>query len=192
MALFPVETRILDTWDMGTSWQTVIRKLASGDEQRQGKQVFPEYSFNCVAREQVAIVGQRAWDFYNARRGQLESFYFVVPDVLTHTDEYVATGDGSTQTLTFPCRQAASISVYLNQALQVEPSDFSFTPGAGPDGLDQLVFVSPPAAGVYVTADFYGQLVIHCRFQDAKMSRKTFNQRLFETGLALQGVRFDA
>ena len=192
MAIFPIEIPVIAPEMFGLQWRTLRREAENGDIQRRGKWLFPRYIYNLQVAGLDQADAMRLWDFYSDRRGSLELFYFLTPLERSFSGQYVATGDGVTSVFVFPARLSSSVSVYVNGVLQAEPSDITFSPGAGPDGLDQLSFVAAPAAGAYVTADFTGQLVLRCFFAEDNYTPSTLACKLTSGGVPLTGVRFDA
>lgn len=65
----------------------------------------------------------------------------------------------------------------------------AFETGAGDAGVDRITFVTAPANGSVVTADFVGQLRMKMRFASDTTSKELFEYVLYKMGLELQEVR---
>lgn len=61
--------------------------------------------------------------------------------------------------------------------------------GTGDAGVDKIQFLTAPANGAIITADFAGQLRYRTRFTDDKLSKEMFIWLLFNIGLEIQEVR---
>lgn len=126
--------------------------------------------------------------FYIDRYGNYTAFNWFHHEFDTYVKEYVCTGDGVTLVFNLPSKQAQSYSVYINNALQTETTDYTISSEGGADGADQITFTSAPAAGEYVTFSFAGYLKVHCRFKDATFSEDFQHKGRRTVNVVLRGI----
>ncbi len=162
----------------------------SGKEQRRQKLLFPRYNVEINYPEEEVDLEQmnNLWDFYMARKGELEPFY--VYDWLvskSHAEQYCGTADGSTAVFDIPGRSTMLWSIYSDGVL-VDPADYTILTGGGASNSDRVEYDSNPTAGVIVTADFSGYLRARVRFEDDKLARETFLGVLFSFGIRMKGL----
>jgi hypothetical protein len=127
------------------------------------------------------------YDFYMARRGAFESFYFYTIDADTFNEPlYVGMGDGMASTFDLPGKSTSAQSIYLDGVLQ--SSGFNILTGGGDGSSDRVHFTTAPAAGLVIVCTFSGFMRIRCRFQDDKLTKERFSVALYKTGLSLKGL----
>ena len=178
-------------------WKTLKNDLGESFEQRAGKQLYPQIDvtvvFNSLPDHDDVMI---LWDYYNARKGSLESFFIfdprlhgaVYPD---HAGYYIATADGVLGTFDIPGRSTSGHAIYIDGNLQTLTTDYTISTGTGADSADQVVFVSTPTAGGIITCDFTGILRIPVRFMEDKLTFEMFQRTIFRTGaIELFGLRF--
>ena len=133
---------------------------------------------------------------YLACRGSFGEFYYSDPDDFSRLNQPVGTGNGTqttfqlfytwgtgpfTPALTIPVTGIQAINaVYFNGIVQ---STSSY--GVDPTNT-QLVFASPPANGVVITADF--EFYFRCRFLDDNMKFEQWASNLWD----LKEVNFES
>jgi hypothetical protein len=178
-------------------FKTLISKFAGlGEEQRKQKWLYPKrlitLKYPWISKSEV----QELFQFFIGRAGSFSNFKFFYPDVkgtsFSYVQEYVGTGDASATVFNLPAKSAANYTLYIDDSVQSDPSDYSFSAGSGPDGEDKVTFVSAPAAGERITFSFTGRLKIVGRFKNDKMSFDLFFDRLVNSGLQIQGLLNDA
>ena len=172
---------------MEQEFRTIVTPFRSGTEQRASLDRFPKRTARLLYEDLTSSEIDTLYNFYRARRGKWESFYYF--DILSHsyTDEYVARGDGADLTFEMPSVSTVggSLQVYVDSVLTA----VTLNAGTGPNGEDQIVFTGAPASGALITANLTGKLKIKCRFLEDKMSRDRFTTVLFKSGLDLYEVR---
>jgi len=183
-------------------WHTLISQFDSGKEQRRQKQLFPTYNikvrYNALTRREM----EKLWNFYMARKGALESFYFFDKAVHRHTNQFIGIGDGQRRVFDIPAKDTKQKGkeegriVYVNgkkQSTNVQTGQIEkFITGEGIGGSDQVKFKDRsafiPAMGEVLTCDFTGRLRIRCRFAQDNLSRELFATMLFRFGIELKGL----
>jgi uncharacterized protein (TIGR02217 family) len=169
----------------------------SGREVRRAKLAAPRWviTLDCdVLRaaapnaEMQTIIG-----FFEQCAGENASFYFKPPVLSPAVAQPLGTGDGSTATFAFavslggyalaPANVVAVSAVYLDGVAQAG----GYTVNAEPMA-PSLTFVTPPAVGVAVTADFHWSFL--CRFDDDSEDVEEFMAALYALrSLKLRTVR---
>jgi len=153
-------------------WSNAIKISASGLETRTAFWTYPRWSFDLVF-EVLRSGGtymelERLISFYNSVRGSVDSWLYRDPFDCLVRGQNIGTGDGINATFQLvrrifnwvePVRDvdADGVSVYLDGAQQYP---YNYTVNDRSDGT--VVFNTPPAAGVAVTADF--TFYFRCRF----------------------------
>ena len=180
--------------DITPRYRTLISDLDSGNEQRRAKQEFPKYdvvvTYNILTKTEMNTL----FAFYQARKGPYEAFYiYDLTDVLnvtttSYTDQYVATGDGSTATFDIPGRSTGTRTLYVNG---IEDSSAVFLVGGGASSSDRVTPDSIPAEGDILTVDFTGYLRMRVRFEsDTGLTKRLFEYIYYQTGgIKLRGLR---
>ncbi|HUZ31501.1 MAG TPA: glycoside hydrolase TIM-barrel-like domain-containing protein [Xanthobacteraceae bacterium] len=169
----------------------------SGREVRTAKFAAPRWvvTLNCdILRmaaphaELQAIIG-----FFAQCAGENASFYFEPPSLSPAVTQLLGIGDGSTATFAFavslgayalvPANVGAVSAVYLNGVTQAG----AYTVNAEAMA-PSLTFVTPPAAGIAVTANFHWSFL--CRFDDDSEDVEEFMAALYALrSLKLRTVR---
>jgi len=93
--------------------------------------------------------------FWRLTKGRTESFYFYPPDSWQETAVKVGTSDGVATTFVMPYKESTVTAAYDNDT--GHPIAFAVTPGAGPNGEDELVIGAPLTAGHAVLVDIDGR-----------------------------------
>ncbi len=140
-------------------FKTLISRFDDlGEEKRKQKWLYPRrdivVKYNFITKANMEVL----WEFYLARVGQLQAFSFFIPEPLgtppSYTNEYIATGDGTTDVFNLPAKLSSGRTVYVAGASQTESGsapDYNFTPVGGPDGEDKIDFqdsgMAAPANG---------------------------------------------
>ena len=175
-------------------WDTLIHTMDSGAEQRRQKSLYPRFNVTLSFYGLIASEAQTLWDFYMARKGAFESFYFFdpAPDISGNTTSYddlfIGTGDGSTDVWDIPGKSTSSQVIYLDGVTQTVTTDYAILTGGGDGSADRVDFVTAPSLGVAITCDFTGKLRINCRFAEDRMSKEWFFTELFSFGIQLKGL----
>lgn len=172
-------------------WKTTITPMESGcNENRTKRWRFPKRSVNIpYSRDEAADVSA-AWLFYRARSGAYEPFWLIVPteDVEPYEDEFIARGDGITQSFDLPGKTTTLRSVYVDG---VEDATATYASGTGEAGVDRVTFSSVPAEGALLTADFTGYLRLRARFAQDSLKKTNFDYLAYEFGVDFIEARIE-
>ena len=176
-------------------FSTRVASHVSGREVRVAFQAYPLYEFEAKydgltdsASGSGPLAGlqpsslQTLMGFFLQMQGQFGVFLYADPSDGTATGQAIATGDGSTKIFQMvrtlggfvePVGWVTSLSaVYLNGVVQ----------GSGTYGVagNQLTFVTAPASGKLITANF--SYAFQCRFLDDQMDFENFMLSLWSLG----------
>lgn len=181
-------------------WKTLVNQAVSGRETRMGLWSYPIYewelTFNFLRigtmRQTVYSELQSLMGLFNKMNGSFDSFLYTDGDDNAVTGANLGLGNGSTTQFQLVRSFGSFIepvfapntvtAVYLNGVLQ---SGANYTvSGWGTATPGVITFVTPPAGGVVVTADF--SYYFPCRFSDDRMDFNKFMQNLYEA----QSVKF--
>ncbi len=170
-------------------FDTSITEFKSGRENRRKNWAFPKRKITLQYSMLHETEIKDLWQFYIARSGAFEAFYFFLPSPRHWYGEYVGTGDGTIATFDLPSRNTdqSTLKIYLNGVEQT--SGWSFSAGTGQYGADQIIFTTAPAVGDIITADLYGELRLKCRFAVDNLPDELFRYMLYNTGIELLEVR---
>jgi hypothetical protein len=156
---------------------------------------------------------QILWNFYQARKGTFEPFYFYSLESTEWESCYIGIGDGTTVTFDLPGKSTSNVIIYQDgvelrsagtmdiiledeESLSAEdgdtiiregPEDYTLHIGGGAASADRITFATAPAENDLLTCDFTGYLRIRCRFQE-ELSRSAFTAALYKTGIKLKGL----
>ena len=187
MSLFPSTPVPSFSVAITARWKTIQSNTDMGRPQRRQKWVQPRYDVD-LRYDRLVTTGIRTyWQFYQACRGSLESFNFHDLDIDNWYEVYVSIGDGSTVTFDIPGISTSAHLVYLNGVLQ-SSGDYTILTGGGEENADRITFDSAPAKNTIITCTFTGYLQILCHFLEDKLTREQFANRLYRTGLKLEGL----
>ncbi|RLA87311.1 MAG: hypothetical protein DRG40_00685 [Deltaproteobacteria bacterium] len=168
-------------------WKTLITDFESGKEQRRRRWAFPKRKVRIKFSPLQETEARTLWEFYHARQGAFEAFWFVWPYADRWTDEYVGTGDGSTTTWDLPSvdTDPDTVQVYVD-GLSVS---FTFLEGGGQAGADRVQLAVAPEEGEVVTADFEGKLRIKARFAADNLTKELFKYAAWTIGVEILEVK---
>jgi hypothetical protein len=181
-------TSPVPTWpyDIKSAWKNIISDFDSGKEQRRQKNLYAKYDVSLTYPPLSLANIQILWNFYQARRGTFEAFYFYTLEEAQWNNCFVGVGDGVTTTFDIPGKSTASLVIYSGGSIVAEAL-YSVGTGAGDVSSDNIVFVTAPGANSLITSDFYGYMRIRCRFAE-ELSRQNFTAVLYRTGVKLKGI----
>jgi len=190
MAEYPVLPRGIDPVIVTPNWKTITSNADSSKEQRRQKWSFPKYDVQIkygtiTPRSSMQII----WDFYMARKGSAEAFYYYAKYSGSHNAQYVGYGDAADTIFDLPGKSTSSQAIYIDGVVQV--GGYSILTGGGAEASDRVEFVAAPADGELITCDFNGFLRIRCRFAEDKLSEEYFYQTCYTTGIKLKGLSFE-
>ena len=157
-------------------------------EQRKRKSLYPRRNINVSYTHLTLANARTLWQFYQARDGRFETFFFVLPYWDTYVGEYIGTGDGSTVFYDLPSENISNETVYIAGA---ETSSYAITAGIGADSNDRIRFDSAPADGDRLTIDFTGNLVVVVRFEEDVLTFQRMWDKFTTIGINLHGLLWD-
>jgi len=189
MATFPADPVPVFPVLLTQRWKTVVTAMDGQNEQRKKKASWPKYdvslTFDVLAQSEFRTL----WDFYLARGGAFEEFWFFTYETDTWPAQYVGTGDGETTTFDLPGKSTSTQTIYVDG--EAQGSGFSILTGGGGGSADRVQFSAAPSAGAVISAAFTGYLRCRMRFEDDTMDRDYFTVALYRTGLRLKGLAPD-
>ncbi|MEW5805027.1 MAG: DUF2460 domain-containing protein [bacterium] len=187
MEVFPETVLISNPLKVTENWKTRITDFQSGRERRLKLWAFPKRSISLshqtIKREEMNEI----WQFYHARCGAWDPFWFLLPLPDTWNKEYVGTGDNTTQIFDLPSKSTTpdSVTVYVDEVSVL----FNFLSGGGQAECDRVELVIPPSLGAVITADFYGNLRLKTRFAMDNLTKDMFAYLLFNAEVGLMEVK---
>jgi len=185
METFPTGVLISYPMPKKSAFKTLVTDLEGGKEQRHRKWVFPKRAYPLTFKAIEPGSMKDVWKFFHERAGAHEGFWFIDPDPDYWYGEYLGQGDGSQTYFDLACVAANqtvfAVSVYVDGV----SSNFSFVSGGGEGGSDRVHMGIAPNEGAIVTGDFYGQLRLRARFQDAEMSKELYDYLIYNAGITI-------
>lgn len=167
-------------------WRTLINSTDTDNEQRIAKRAFPVFDvrlkFGALSKANFALL----WDFYCARRGSYEAFYWFAPESDTYKGLFVGIGTGSKTIWDLPGKSTSARTLYKNGQLQ--SSGFTYLTGGGEGGADRVQFDAAPANGDVLSVDFTGILRVKCRFENDRLTKEFFEILLYRSTIDLKGL----
>ena len=196
MATFPEDVSLAYPIIIEPVWDTLIHMTDSGAEQRRQKSLYPRFDVKLRLSGVDTSDAQTIWDFYMARKGAFESFYFFDPTpdmgVATEYDDlYIGAGDGSTEIFDIPGKSTSSQVIYVDGVTQTLTTDYVILTGGGSGSADRVDFVTAPSLAQSISCDFTGKLRIKCRFAEDRLSKELFVRLLYNFGIELKGLSGD-
>jgi hypothetical protein len=199
-------------YDIKAVWNTTVSAFDSGKEQRRQKNLYPKYDVSLTYPVLTEASMQIIWNFYMARKGTFEPFYFYSLEIADWQGVFIGIGDGTTVTFDLPGKSTTQVTLYKNavalpsygDAILTEDDggliteggdrivtegavDYTLHVGGGDVSADRVTFNTAPAVNDLITCDFIGYLRIRCRFQE-ELSRSAFTAALYQTGIKLRGL----
>ncbi len=192
--VFPVENPTPEfPYVFTPRWETLVSKFESGLEQRRQRRQFPAYdvsvTFNNVFNPTDM---QNQWDFFMARKGSAESFWFydMYPGILittVHYAQFIGVGDGIVEIFDIPGKNTSAVTIYGN-GVEVDSGDYTLLSGGGDGDSDRVEFDDPVVSGTVVSCDFTGSLRAHVRFDSDAFNRELFAYNVSRFSLNLKGI----
>jgi hypothetical protein len=186
MAVFPDTPQYSYPVVLAPVWNTLKSQFDNGNEQRRQKWLSPKFDVQIAFKALELADAKTIYEFYMARKGSFEAFYFFDPYVFDHVGLFVVTADGSTTIFDIPGKSTSARTLYENGS-EVS-SGFSYLSGGGDGEADRISYTVAPTAGTIITIDFTGYLRVKCRFKEDNLNRENFTTALFKYGLELKGV----
>jgi len=190
--VFPETIKPSSPLEIESRYRTVITQFDTGIEFRRRKWRFPRRSvtlkFPYITQEETETL----WNFYVARKGSYESFYWFDYLKQNWIDEFVGRGDGTVVTFDLPGKEIdeTTLKVYIDGVeQQVGTAGYTFSAGTGVNGEDQIVFSTAPSLGSLITCDFNGRLRLKVRFKDDILTKYRFTNIIQSIGITLFEVR---
>jgi len=174
-------------------FKTLISDFESGGEQRRQKWLYAKYDVQIAFPLLEMSDIQTLWDFYMARKGAYEAFWFFDPRpglgmTVAHDGLYVGTGDGATEVFDLPGKSTSSQTIYVDGVEQTVTTDYVILTGGGDGSADRVDFVGIPNAGEIITCDFTGELRMRVRFAADGLNLELFTLMLQTVGIQLIGL----
>lgn len=166
-------------FDETVGFNTLITKYEDGKEQRRQKWSRPKRNFDISLRGRTNVIMQQAWDFYIARNGSFDTFYFENPNESPVSSEILGTGNGINVNFNLAHYPLPSGAITLTSGATTftETSHYTLTRSTG-----AVVFNVAPTGDVVATNYNFCRVV---RFAEDNLDRELFNYRLFNTKLKL-------
>lgn len=188
MAEYPASPKPQLPLNLSVRFNTITSSFDSGKEQRRRKELYAKYDLDLTYNALSAADFATLWNFYNARGGSYEAFYFyTLVSTEAWTGLFVGTGDGSTVTFDIPGKSTSSQAIYVNGVVVAE-ADYTMVVGGGTESSDRVTFDTAPALNDIITCNFTGYMRIRCRFADDSMGKEGFGAALYRTGIKLKGL----
>ncbi len=169
--------------------KNIVKTFDSGVEIVKQKWLFPKRDFKLTYQKISNAEAKILWQFYIDHMGQAEYFSFFDPNSSEdYENEYVGTGDGSTTMFSLPSKGAVNRTLKLDNIIQSEITNWTFSSEDGSDGEDQCEFVTAPTLGQIILFTFTGRLKIRCRFNEDTLNYSTFYRILTDAGISLRGL----
>ncbi len=192
-------------------WQTRVQQSISGKETRLADWSYPRWEWGLTydVLRQGAIGGAvyaefaQLAGFFNARQGQFDTFLYEDADDNAVAGQAIAIGDGTTSVFQLVrsfgnfiepiLAPNVGANVYLNGVAQTPETAWNMTGwggtfliggGASTEAVGSLNFLTAPASGVSITADF--SYYFPCRFGVDNLSFEKFMAALY----ALKKITF--
>lgn len=183
-ATFPALLGLAWSFTRAGIWQTNVQQAGSGKELRATNWSYPIWewtlSYEFLRAGGTLLEYETLVGFFNARRGQYDTFLFTDPDDNSATNQTFGTGDGTTTSFQLlralggfvePVRDLRSVPVIMvSGAVQSSGYTVSST------GI--VTFTTPPAGGAPLT--WSGGYYFRCRFGDDNATLEQF-QRAYWT-----------
>ena len=187
MAQFPTVPKPQEPYKLTLVWKTIISAFDSAVEQRRQKQTYAKYNVSVIYNALSGANFQTLWNFYVARKGAYEAFYFYTLETADWKGLYCRTGDGTTVTFDIPGKSTSAHTIY-NNGIVVPPANYTILEGGGTEGSDRVTFNTAPVQNALITCDFTGFMRIRCRFEEDEMTKDGFKSAIYRTGLKMKGL----
>ena len=185
MALFPSGPRLKYPLTIESSYRTLVSNFETGEEQRRKLWAFPkrrvQLAYDAITQSDM----DELWEFYCARSGAYESFYFYFPYMEYWYGEYLGTGPGEIFELKSKNTDTATTTVYVDGG----SVGYDFLEGGGQYSSDRIDLTVAAAEGEVVSADFYGEMRLKCRFEEDKLSKEIFSWLFYNNAITLIEVK---
>ncbi len=188
MATFPESPVPQYPFILDPEFKTLVTDLDGAGEDRIQKNSYPLYNANARYETLTQAEMQILYNFFMARCGMAEAFYFYDVVNMDHVGQYCGTADGGTQIFDIPGKSTSAQAVYLEGIEQIETTDYVILTEGGASNADRIDFVSDPGVGKIVTLDFTGYLRGRGRFAVDRLPRELFTVALFTYGLPIKGL----
>jgi uncharacterized protein (TIGR02217 family) len=166
-------------------WKTLVTTYEDGKEQRRKKWSQPKRSYSLTLSSRSDTITNQVWDFFNARSGAYETFYFENTNESPATGELVGYGTGALRDFQldhFPLPSGA-ITLTVNGVAQTETTNYTL---ARSTGAITFAVGSVPVSGDPIVATYRNCRIV--RFAEDQLTRELFNYKLYNTGIKLAEV----
>lgn len=126
--------------------------------------------------------------FYEDRKGSFEAFVFYFPQIEYYVKEFtgIVTSSGH-NVFPLPSKQAQSYTLYKNNTA-LNGTEWTFSPGGGPQEDDMATLNFEPAIGEVYTYTFTGRLKITAKFSDSPLVFSDVKRYWSSTSVDLIGL----
>ena len=120
MYVFPESPIPIYPLELSSEWKNLKSDFESGTEQRRQVWSFPKRSVKLEFKPLQQTEIDTLWNFFQARKGSLEPFWFFRPtkdkngDWHSYTGEYVGRGDGATTIFELPSKDTQGVELITN------------------------------------------------------------------------------
>jgi len=120
MYIFPESPIPIYPLELSSEWKNLKSDFESGKEQRRQVWSFPKRSVKLEFKPLQQTEIDTLWNFFQARKGSLEPFWFFRPtkdkngDWHSYTGEYVGRGDGATTIFELPSKDTQGVELITN------------------------------------------------------------------------------
>jgi len=153
------------TYSIESSYRTAINNMDSGAEVRRRLLRFGKRTFTLGYNKKSKANRDTIHDFFVARFGSYEAFWFLDFDSASWYDEYIGRGTGAALTIDLHTKTTTAYAIYVDGVLKTGGgTDYTFVSGGGTAGVDRIAWVNVPAAGTLLTGNLTGFLRIKGRF----------------------------
>ena len=187
MAEYPTTPRPQYPYDLTVNWKTITSAFDSGKEQRRQKQTYAKYDVSLTYNQVSASDFQTLWNFYVARKGSYEAFYFYTLATSDWDGLFIGTGNAATVTFDLPGKSTSAVTIYADGAAMTA-ADYTLVTGGGTESSDRVTFDTAPALNTILTCDFTGYMRIRCRFEEDKLSQSAFAMAFYKGSIKLKGL----
>lgn len=163
------------------NWNVLVTNYESGKEQRRKKWSQPKRTFTVSLRGKSKTIEKQISDFYIARSGAFDTFYFQNPNENPITGESFGTGNGTTTqfSLAHTLLPSGDISITKAGDAQTETTHYTLNRATG-----VVTFLSAPASGDALIAQSYN-FCRKVRFAEKPFENELFNFELYNNEITL-------
>lgn len=160
------------------NWRTLVTRYEDGKEQRRNKWSQPKRGYVITLRGRTDTVMDQVWDFYTARSGAYDTFYFENTNESPISAGALGNGDGTTTVFTspnFPYMSGSPTAIMYN-GTTIDSSNYTVARSTG-----AITFTIAASGGTIITQDYSFARIV--RFKEDSLARELFNFKLYNSGM---------